>query len=87
MTWYTGTWYNGYGLAIWVNFIIKCVCVRFGSNGFMTKMQRFPMDGHYRMNIISGVRHLRPDSVVPLMLCTVAVQWLGHQHYTIGPSG
>jgi hypothetical protein len=29
-------------------------------------------DGHYRMNIISSVGHPRLDSVIPLMLCTVA---------------
>jgi hypothetical protein len=28
--------------------------------------------GHYRMKIISGVGHSRLDSVVPLVLCTVA---------------
>jgi hypothetical protein len=28
-------------------------------------------------DIISSVGHLRPDSVVPLVLCTIAVQWLG----------
>jgi hypothetical protein len=27
--------------------------------------------GHYRMDIISGVGHLRLDSVMPLVLCTV----------------
>jgi hypothetical protein len=27
---------------------------------------------HYRTNIISGVGHPRTDSVVPLVLCTVA---------------
>jgi hypothetical protein len=56
------------------------VCVRgggggggsFGSNGFVTKVQPFPMDGHYRMDITSGVGHSRSDSVVPLALCTVA---------------
>ena len=41
--------YNGHGLIIQVNFMVKCVCVRFGSNGFMTMMQPFPMDGHYRL--------------------------------------
>jgi hypothetical protein len=25
--------------------------------------------GHYKMDIISGVGHSRPDSVVPLVLC------------------
>jgi hypothetical protein len=32
-----------------------CMYGGFGSNGFVTKMQSFPMDGHYRTNIISGV--------------------------------
>ena len=35
--------------------MVKCVCVGFGSNGFVTKTQSFPMDGHYRTDIISGV--------------------------------
>ena len=54
-----------------------CVCVGFGSNGFMTKAQPFPMDGHYRTDVISGVGNPRLDLVVPLVLCTVAVQYLG----------
>jgi hypothetical protein len=44
----------------------------FGSNGFLTKVQPFPMDGHYRIDIISSVGHPRSDLVVPLVLCTVA---------------
>jgi hypothetical protein len=48
-----------------------CACGGFGSNGFVTKMQPFPMDGHYRTDVISGVGHLRLDSVVPLVLRTV----------------
>jgi hypothetical protein len=49
----------------------------FGSNGFVTKVQLFPMDGHYRTNIISGVGHPRSDSVVPLMLFVVACNGWG----------
>jgi hypothetical protein len=46
------------------------------------------MDSHYRTDVISGVGHLRLNSVMSLVLCTVCfVQWLGHWHYTIGPSG
>jgi hypothetical protein len=49
-----------------------CVCVcgggGFGSNDFLTKMQPFLMDGHYRTDIISGVGYPRSDSVVPLVL-------------------
>ena len=30
------------------------------------------MGSHYRMDIISGVDHPRLDSVMPLVLCTVA---------------
>jgi hypothetical protein len=29
------------------------------------------MDGHYRIDVVSGVGHPRSDSVVPLVLCTV----------------
>ena len=84
--------YNGHGLTIWVNFGINVYVGGeggwgFGSNGFVTKAQQFPIDGHYRTDIISGVGHLRSDSVVPLVLCTVAVQWLGYQHCTTSPSG
>jgi hypothetical protein len=67
--------------------MIKCVCVGFGSNGFVTKTQPFSIDGHCRIDIISGVGHLRLDSVVPLMLCTITMQWLGYRHCTTGPSG
>jgi hypothetical protein len=58
--------YNGHELTIHVSFMVN-----FGSNGFMTKMQPFPMDGHYRRNVNSGMGHLRLDSVMPLMLSTV----------------
>jgi hypothetical protein len=60
-----------YRLALWS----MCVCVGggggFGSNGFVTKMQPFPMDGHYRIDVISGVDHPRLNSTVLLMLRTV----------------
>jgi hypothetical protein len=79
--------YNGHGLIIRVNFMVKCVCVGFGSNGFMTKTQPFLMDGHHRTNIISGVGHPRSDFVVLLVLCTVVMQWLGFRHCTTGPLG
>jgi hypothetical protein len=48
-----------------------CMCGAFESNGFVTKMQSFSMDGHYRTNIISNVGHPRSDSVVPLVLRTI----------------
>jgi hypothetical protein len=48
-----------------------CVWEGFGSNSFVTKMQSFPMDGHYRTDIISGVGHLRSDLIIPLVLRTV----------------
>ena len=35
------------------------------------------MGGHYRINIVSGVGHLRSNSVVPLVLCTVACNGWG----------
>jgi hypothetical protein len=34
------------------------------SNGFVTKMLPFPMDGHYRTDVISSVGHQRLDSIV-----------------------
>jgi hypothetical protein len=71
MTWYTdmfGIMSMGllYGLTLWSN-----VCVGFGSNGFVTKTQPFPMNGHYRTDVISGVGHPRLDSIMPLVSCTV----------------
>jgi hypothetical protein len=59
-----------------------CVCVggggeAFGSNGFVTKMQPFPMDGYYRTDVINGMGHLRSDSVVPLVLRTVCCAMAG----------
>jgi hypothetical protein len=62
---------NGYGLTIYVNFIIKCVCyMGFGSNGcFMAGAAL--TDSHYKTNIISGIGHPRSDSVMPLVLCIV----------------
>jgi hypothetical protein len=51
--------------------MVKCVYVGFGSDGFMIKTQPFSMDGYYRTNIISSVGHLRSDSVVPLVLCSI----------------
>jgi hypothetical protein len=32
---------------------------------------------HYKMDIINGVGHLRSDSVVPLVLCTVVCNGWG----------
>ena len=68
---------NGHGLTIRVNFMVKCVCVDFGSNGFVTKMQPFPMDGNYMTDVISGVGHLRLDPVVLLVLHTVCCALAG----------
>jgi hypothetical protein len=59
-----------YGLALWS----MCVCGGgggIGSNGFVIRMQPFPIDGYYKTDIISVVGHLRSDSLVPLVLCTV----------------
>jgi hypothetical protein len=70
-----------YELTLW-----SYVCAGFRFNGFVTKTQSFSMDGHNRTNIISGVGHPRSDSIVMLVLCTVAVQWLGHRHCTTSPS-
>jgi hypothetical protein len=85
MTWYSSTCgIMIVAFTIRVNFMVKYVCVGFGSNSFVTKTQLFPTDGHYRIYIINGVSKLSHAAIV---LCTVAVQWLGHRHYTIGPSG
>ena len=63
--------YNSHELTIHVNFMVKCVCVGFGSNSFLTKMQPFLMDGHYKMDVISCMGYPRLDEVVPVMLCMV----------------
>jgi hypothetical protein len=51
-----------------------CVCVCYmglGSNDcFMASVAL--TGSHYKMDIISGVSHSRSDSVMPLVLCTVA---------------
>ena len=62
---------NGHGLTIHVNFMVKCVYyMGFGFNGCF--MAGATLTGsHYKMDIISGVGHLRSDSVVLLVLCTV----------------
>jgi hypothetical protein len=54
-----------------------CMCGGFGSNGFVTNDEPFPMDGHYRTNVISGVGHLIFDSVVSLVLHTVCCAMAG----------
>jgi hypothetical protein len=78
MSWYTGMYgimVVGllYGLTLW----IVCVWGGFRSNGFVTKMQLFPMNGHYRTSIISYVGHLRSDSIVALVLHTVCCAMAG----------
>ena len=58
--------------------MVKCVCDGgFESNYFVTKVQPFPMDGHYRTDIISGVGHLWSDLVVLLVLCMLACNGWG----------
>ena len=63
---------NSHGLTIYVNLMFKCVCyMGLGFNGcFMVGATL--MDGHYKMNIISGVGYPRSNLVVPLVLCTIA---------------
>ena len=53
--------YNGYRLTIHVN--------------FMTQL--FLVDGHYRIDVISGVAHPRSNSVVPLVLHMVCCAMAG----------
>jgi hypothetical protein len=68
-------WYvhdNGHGHTIQVNFTIKYVCyMSLGSNGcFVTSAAL--MGGHCKIYIISGVSHPKSDSVILLVLWTVA---------------
>jgi hypothetical protein len=61
--------YNSHGLTIRVSFMVNvCVCGGFGSNDLWPMMQPFSMDGHYRTDVISGVGHLRLNSVMPIVL-------------------
>jgi hypothetical protein len=63
---------NSHGLTIYVNFMVKCVCyMGLGSNGsFMASVAL--TGSHYKTDIINGVSHSRSDSVMQLVLCTVA---------------
>jgi hypothetical protein len=63
------------------------VCEGFGSNGFVNKAQLFPIDGHYRADIISDVDNSRSNSIVPLVLCMIAMQYPGHWYCIIGALG
>ena len=66
------------GLLYRLHNMVKCVCVEgFGSNGFVTKVLSFPMDGHYRMDIISGVGHPKSNLAMPLVLCMIACNGWG----------
>ena len=69
--------YNGHGLTIRVNFMVKCVCMDIGSNGFMTKTQPSPIDSHYRMDIISGMSYSRSDSDLPQVFYTECCAMVG----------
>jgi hypothetical protein len=64
-------WDNDHELTIYVNFMVKCVCyISLVSNGcFMASTTL--MNGHYKMDIISAVGHLRSDLIMSLVLCTV----------------
>jgi hypothetical protein len=48
-----------------------------GSNGFVIKTHTFPIDGHYRTDIINGVGHPRSDSVMLLVLRTIYCVMVG----------
>jgi hypothetical protein len=60
--------YNGHGLIIYVSFMVKCVCDIWALDPMVVRGRH----SHYRIGIIRGVGHPRLDSVVPLVLCTVA---------------
>jgi hypothetical protein len=73
MTWYTGTCgITVMGLPYRLNDIVKCVCyMGIGSNGCFVTGTALTND-HYKTGIINSVGHLKSDSVVLLILCTVA---------------
>jgi hypothetical protein len=62
-----------YGLALWS----MCVWKGFRSNGFVTEMQSFLINGYYRIDDISGVSHPKSGSVVSLVLCMVCCAIVG----------
>jgi hypothetical protein len=65
------------GLLYRFNDIVKCVCyMSLGSNGCFVIGATLTSD-HYRTYIISGVDYPRLDSIVPLVLCTVAYNFRG----------
>jgi hypothetical protein len=72
---YKRSWAYYIDYILWSN--VSVLYEGFGSNGFVTKVQPFPMDGPYRTDIISGVGHPRSDSVMLLVLCTVACNGWG----------
>jgi hypothetical protein len=78
MTWYTSTCgIKAMGLLNGLTLWSACGGGGFGSNGFVTKMQPFPIDGHYRTDVISSVGHPRSDSVVSLVLYMVCCAMVG----------
>jgi hypothetical protein len=61
------------GLLYRLHTMVKCVLYGgFRFNGFVARVQSFIMVGHYRTDVISGVGHQRSDSVMLLMLRTMA---------------
>jgi hypothetical protein len=67
--------------------MVKYVCGGFGYNGFVTKAQSLPMDSYYKTNVISSVNHPRSNSIMLLVLYTVAMQYPGHWYCTTSHSG
>jgi hypothetical protein len=72
------TWYNSMcgimtiGLLYRLNDMVKYVCyMDLGSNSYFMDDTTLT-GGHYRMDIISGVSHVRSDLVMPLAFCTAA---------------
>jgi hypothetical protein len=62
---------NGHELTIYVNFMVKCVCyIDLGSNSCFVIVTTLTND-HYKTYIISGVGHLRLNSIMPLVLWMV----------------
>jgi hypothetical protein len=55
--------------------MVKREHVGFGSNGFVIKMQSFPIDGHYKTDIISDVGYPKLDLVVMLMAGALALYY------------
>ena len=90
MTWYIRSCgSNGHGLTIHVSFIIKYCYTRLWIHWFRDHDATISNDTiTIGWTSLVDMGHSGSDPIVSLMLRMICfVQWLGHWHYTTGPSG